>query len=190
MPLKCHRVARNWRWSQSLLGPAAGILCGLTAICGTDCWAACGIMVIFKNWPKLVTRCHEQEKTLSICVHTWEGSAASHRTRCYEVSLGESGLPRAVRAGVTSKTSGFFRDQRGHLNSHYWGSNQEEEREVKSDVLGAEKWREKQGPASHAGRTQVCLSPLKSEPRAHSGKQSSLPASGVASLVTNRIRGT
>lgn len=40
MSLKCHRVARNWRWSQSLLGPTAGILYGLIAICGTDCWAA------------------------------------------------------------------------------------------------------------------------------------------------------
>ena len=69
------------------------------------------------------------------CNNTWDGFAASHVTRCYEVSFGKSGLPRAVRAGVTSKTSRFFRDQRAHPNSHNWGSNQGRREGVKSDVL-------------------------------------------------------
>ena len=47
----------------------------------------------------------------------------------------------------------------------------------------------KQGPAACARRMQACPSLLKSELRAHSDNQPSLPASAVASLVTNRIQG-
>lgn len=100
-------------------------------------WAALevGLWSLFKTG-----RHQKQEKTLSVCVDTWEGFVASHVTRCYEVSFGKSGLPRAVRAGVASKTSCFFRDQRAHPNSHNWGSNQGRREGVKSDALEKKKW--------------------------------------------------
>ena len=53
-------------------------------------------------------RHQKREKRLSICVDTGKGFAASHVTRCYEVSFGKSGLPRAVRAGVTSTEESLF----------------------------------------------------------------------------------
>lgn len=54
----------------------------------------------FFNWPESGTRCHEQENTLPLRVHTSEGFAVHRVKACSGYSLGESRVPRADRAEV------------------------------------------------------------------------------------------
>ena len=59
----------------------------------------------------------------------------------------------------------------------------------KSTGVGCHLKRKQTGTGILCQEIQVCPSLLKSEPGAHGDNQSSLPASAVASLVTNRIQG-